>query len=86
MQAPHLRAVPELLPEPTSASWLRIVRTEVDTHLVEFFEDKRRETQEVSPPTLELVDEIEALTMRGGKRLRPAMLLLSFISMVLLPG
>lgn len=72
MQAPHLRAVPELLPEPTSASWLRIVRTEVDTHLVEFFEDKRRETQEVSPPTLELVDEIEALTMRGGKRLRPA--------------
>ena len=52
--------------------WLRIVRLEVDTRLIEFFEDKKRETKTISPPTLELVDEIEALTMRGGKRLRPA--------------
>lgn len=53
-------------------NWLHLVRLEVDTHLIEFFEEKRRETKEISPPTLELVDEIEALTMRGGKRLRPA--------------
>ena len=53
-------------------SWLQIVRLEVDTRLIEFFEEKKRETKEISPPTLELVDEIEALTMRGGKRLRPA--------------
>jgi len=49
-----------------------MVRMEVDTRLVEFFEAKRRETRELSPPTLELVDAIDALTMRGGKRLRPA--------------
>ncbi|RLB42577.1 MAG: polyprenyl synthetase family protein [Deltaproteobacteria bacterium] len=53
--------------------WLRQVRTGVDERLVEFFEEKRRETREISSPTLELVDEIEALTMRGGKRLRPAL-------------
>ncbi|MEM7135646.1 MAG: polyprenyl synthetase family protein [Myxococcota bacterium] len=52
--------------------WLQIVRLEVDAHLAEFFDAKRRETKSVSPPTLELVEEIEALTMRGGKRLRPA--------------
>lgn len=74
MQAPHLRAVPEALrePEPTPTSWLKLVRMEVDTHLIEYFELKRRETSEISPPTLELVHAIEALTMRGGKRLRPA--------------
>lgn len=74
MQAPHLRAVPEKPREPelTPASWLQIVRAEVDTHLIEFFDEKRRETSAISPPTLELVDAIDALTMRGGKRLRPA--------------
>jgi len=53
--------------------WLRQVRVGVDERLVEFFDEKRRETREISSPTLELVDEIEALTMRGGKRLRPAL-------------
>ncbi len=53
-------------------SWLEIVRLGVDTHLIEFFEEKKRETKVISAPTLELVDEIEGLTMRGGKRLRPA--------------
>jgi len=54
-------------------AWLRQVRAGVDERLVGFFEEKRRETSEISRPTLELVDEIEALTMRGGKRLRPAL-------------
>ena len=74
MQAPHLRAVPEPPPEPASGrtSWLQLLRIEVDSHLVDFFEEKKRETGAISPPTLELVDAIEALTMRGGKRLRPA--------------
>ena len=53
-------------------SWLQIVRFEVDTRLLEFFEEKKREMRGLSRPTLELVNEIEALTMRGGKRLRPA--------------
>ncbi len=74
MQAPHLRAVAESPPSGprAPASWLRILRTEVDSHLADFFEAKQRETEIISPPTLELVDAIEALTMRGGKRLRPA--------------
>lgn len=55
-----------------SPNWLAITRTEVNTRLAHFFEIKRREIEEVSPPTIELVDEIEWLTMRGGKRLRPA--------------
>ena len=73
-QAPHLRAVSESPrePEQTPTSWLKIVRVEVDARLSEFFEEKRRETNDISPPTLELVDAIDALTMRGGKRLRPA--------------
>jgi len=75
MQAPRLRAVPEppREPEPVLArSWLDLLRMEVDFYLAELFEEKKRETNAISPPTLELVDAIEALTMRGGKRLRPA--------------
>ena len=53
--------------------WLRHVRAGVDERLVGFFGEKRRETGEISSPTVELVHEIEALTMRGGKRLRPAL-------------
>lgn len=74
MQAPHLRAVPERSPAPAPAptTWISLLRAEVDFHLAEFFEHKKREIDDMSPPTLELVDAIEALTMRGGKRLRPA--------------
>ena len=72
MQAPHLQAAPEPLSLPVPTDWLRAVRQRVDVTLREFFEEKKRETMAISPPTLELVDEIEALTMRGGKRLRPA--------------
>ena len=74
MYAQLLRAPtePELEPTPARASWLQLLRVEIDTHLVEFFEAKKEETRRMSPPTIELVDAIEALTMRGGKRLRPA--------------
>ena len=74
MYAQLLRAPtePELEPTPGRTSWLELLRVEIDTHLVEFFEAKKEETRRMSPPTIELVDAIEALTMRGGKRLRPA--------------
>jgi geranylgeranyl diphosphate synthase type I len=73
MEAQPFRiAEPAIHIDEARPSWLQILRMEVDTHLVEFFEEKRWETNHVSPPTLELVDAIEALTMRGGKRLRPA--------------
>ena len=75
MEASRLQAVRKPQPdrERGHASWLRLLRVEVDAHLLEFFDEKRRETGEISPPTVELVDAIEALTMRGGKRLRPAL-------------
>lgn len=72
MQATHPQAVAE---PPTGAEpthWLGRVRVGVDAYLLAFFAEKKSETREISAPTLELVDEIEALTMRGGKRLRPA--------------
>lgn len=74
MQAPHFRAVPERSPTlaPVPATWINLLRAEVDFHLAEFFEEKKQEIDAMSPPTLELVDAIEGLTMRGGKRLRPA--------------
>ena len=55
-----------------SPDWLAITRAEVDARLADFFASKQRETERISPPTVELVDEVERLTMRGGKRLRPA--------------
>ena len=75
MEASRLQAVREAQPDrgPAQPSWLRLLRMEVDAHLLEFFEEKRQETAAISPPTVELVDGIEALTMRGGKRLRPAL-------------
>lgn len=78
MQAPHLQAAPEPLTIAVPTDWLQTVRSGVDTALREFFEAKKRETMEISPPTLELVDEIEAMTMRGGKRLRPAVALAGY--------
>ncbi len=72
MQAPHLQAVPEPPSSAEPSEWLPKVRAGVDVALRKFFDEKKRETIEISPPTLELVDEIKAITMRGGKRLRPA--------------
>ncbi|MEM8606037.1 MAG: polyprenyl synthetase family protein [Myxococcota bacterium] len=82
MSATILSRVPPTLARPTAASgtkkrqptndWLAIVRAEVNALLEEFFSKKHREVMDVSPPTVELVSEIAALTMRGGKRLRPA--------------
>lgn len=46
----------------------------IDARLTAYLEDKRRETSELSPDSMLLVDGVAALTMRGGKRLRPAVL------------
>ncbi len=72
MHATDLRTVSAPPREAPNERWLQVIRLEVDTHLHEFFERKRREMEAMSPPTLQLLHEVEALTMRGGKRLRPA--------------
>jgi len=58
--------------QPSELGWLEVVRVEVEAYLEEFFECATRDTTEVSPPTLELVEQIAGLTLRGGKRLRGA--------------
>ncbi len=72
MQATELQPISPPPREAPHARWLEIIRLEVDSHLHDFFERKRIEMEAMSPKTLQLLHEIEALTMRGGKRLRPA--------------
>src|SRR5262245_49570626 len=55
----------------TNEDFLRDVRDRVDARLVSYFAAKRDEVVACSPASIELVSAIEALTMRGGKRLRP---------------
>ncbi len=43
----------------------------VNAHLAAYFQEKRLETQRLSPRAGELVEAVAELTMRGGKRLRP---------------
>lgn len=60
--------------------WLEEVRRGVDGRLARFFEEERVAAGQLAPEALELVEAIEALTMRGGKRLRPAVLVAAFRS------
>lgn len=55
-------------------TFIRDVRERIDRRLSAYFVDKRDEAQELSPESVILVDGVEELTMRGGKRLRPALL------------
>lgn len=50
------------------------VKERVDARLEAYLGEKRDEAQRLSPRSALLVDGVEALTMRGGKRLRPALL------------
>ena len=50
------------------------VRQRVDAKLDTYLQAKVDEAREVSPDSLELVEGIRDLTMRGGKRLRPVVL------------
>jgi geranylgeranyl diphosphate synthase type I len=57
-----------------TSAWIEEVRRIVNARLEAFFESKRAEAEQLSPISSELVDAVEALTMRGGKRLRPVVL------------
>src|SRR5205085_208969 len=59
------------------AGWLEDVRAQVDAHLARFFDERRASASRLvgrNEPESVLVDAIAELTMRGGKRLRPAVL------------
>ena len=65
-------------PKMNVGSWLEDVRSLVDARLSAHFEEKRATTAAMASEGIELVDAIASLTMRGGKRLRPALLVAAF--------
>jgi geranylgeranyl diphosphate synthase type I len=56
------------------AGWLNDLVQRVNGRLEQLFRDRRNEVRSLSPEGELLVDAVEGLTMRGGKRLRPAVL------------
>ena len=49
---------------------LELVKKEVEKELVAFFSKKRKEAKQISPHCTMLIDQVESLTLRGGKRTR----------------
>lgn len=65
---------------PAPDAWLDAVRRHVDAQLDEFFAASRVEMLGLAPEAMPIVEAVEALTLRGGKRLRPAVLVAAFTS------
>jgi geranylgeranyl diphosphate synthase, type I len=57
---------------------LKQVRREVEARLVAIFERKLVDADPLGPDVVALVDSLRDLTMRGGKRFRPALLLAAY--------
>ena len=55
-------------------AWMNGVRERVDHALETYLDEKLLEARQISPSSLELVEGIRSLTLRGGKRLRPIVL------------
>lgn len=60
--------------------WLSQVRARVDARLQRFLDDKRSQARLLSEPNVQLVEAVAGLTLRGGKRLRPATLYAGFVA------
>jgi len=58
--------------------WLAELRSVVDERLARYLSAKREAAARLAPEAPELVRAVEALTLRGGKRLRPAILHAAF--------
>jgi geranylgeranyl diphosphate synthase type I len=54
------------------------LRAMLEVRLESYLAEKRAEAEEVSPESVELVDQVTSLTLRGGKRLRPIVLTAGF--------
>lgn len=63
-----------------TGSWLKQVRARVDARLARFLDDKRKEAARLSDANVQLVEAVAGLTLRGGKRLRPATLYAGFVA------
>ncbi len=55
-------------------AWIASVRERINRKLASYFQIKLAEAKSISPESIELVEGIADLTMRGGKRLRPVVL------------
>lgn len=55
-------------------AWMNAVRERTDHALRTYLDEKLLEARQISPSSLELVEGIRSLTLRGGKRLRPIVL------------
>lgn len=62
------------------AALVEATRRAVDAELARYFEEKRAEIRSISRASELLLDEVEALTTRGGKRLRPIVLAASYMA------
>jgi geranylgeranyl diphosphate synthase type I len=60
------------------AGWIDEVKSGVEARLAEVFAADRARLERIAPEAKELVDGVESLTMRGGKRLRPAVLFAAY--------
>src|SRR5688572_23993544 len=54
------------------SEWIVEVKDAVERALAALFDNERARFAELAPEGRELVEQIESFTMRGGKRLRPA--------------
>src|SRR5688572_985156 len=57
---------------------LKQVRREIEGRLVTIFEQKLIDADPLGPDVVALVDSLRDLTMRGGKRFRPALLVAAY--------
>ncbi|MEK9156365.1 MAG: polyprenyl synthetase family protein [Patescibacteria group bacterium] len=55
-------------------------KKELDVELAKYLEQKRGEAAKISPHAKELIDHITDLTLRGGKRIRAALLFYSYLA------
>ncbi|KKU83619.1 MAG: Geranylgeranyl pyrophosphate synthase [Microgenomates group bacterium GW2011_GWA2_47_8] len=59
---------------------LRAIKTRTESYLRTFFRAKRKEARVLDPACVELVDQVAAIVLRGGKRTRPFLCWLGYQS------
>jgi geranylgeranyl diphosphate synthase type I len=62
----------------SAEGWLPDLVQRIEARLSQLFAEKRALAKQTSPAAESLIEAVEALTMRGGKRLRPAVLYAGF--------
>ena len=63
-----------------SIDQLKTFKKELDRELIIFLDAKIKEAVKISPTAQELLQHITDLTMRGGKRIRPALMYYSYLA------